>query len=172
MPYRVVELKALHHHRCRPRLKHRAKAILNPWDGPLSPRPCDPSLVCGDSADVRTVRFASQFPRDSYAFLSSIPSGFCAVAPCRPLGCVPLERLDRKRKKRMSNEQWMSPTDGGAGIAKMKRERTCHKAEHGVELDTDAVVALTLEGADQGDATTLDATSNERVYSHHQDACT
>jgi transposase len=74
-----------------------------------------------------------------------------------------LARLDRKRKKRMSNQEWKSPADGDARIAKMKDGRThlAHKAEHAVDLDTGAVVAVTLEGADQGDTTTLDATLSE-----------
>ena len=74
-----------------------------------------------------------------------------------------LARLDRKRKKRMSNEEWKSPSDGDARIAKMKDGRThlAHKAEHAVDLDTGAVVAVTLQGADQGDTTTLDATLSE-----------
>ncbi len=71
-----------------------------------------------------------------------------------------LVRLDRKRKKRMSNKEWKSPADEDARIAKMKDGRThlAHKAEHAVDLDTGAVVAVTLPGADQGDTTTLDAT--------------
>jgi transposase len=74
-----------------------------------------------------------------------------------------LARLDRKRKKRMSNEEWKSPSDGDARIAKMKDGRThlAHKAEHAVDLDTGAVVAVTLQGADQGDTTTLDETLSE-----------
>ena len=42
----------------------------------------------------------------------------------------------------------------------MKDGRThlAHKAEHAVDLDTGAVVAVTLQGADKGDTTTLDAT--------------
>jgi transposase len=74
-----------------------------------------------------------------------------------------LARLDRKRKKRMSNREWKSPTDGDARIAKMKDGRThlAHKAEHAVDLDTGAVVAVTLQGADQGDTTTLDETLSE-----------
>src|ERR1700694_667782 len=71
-----------------------------------------------------------------------------------------LARLDRKRKKRTSNKEWKSPADGDARIAKMKDGRThlAHKAEHAVDLDTGAVVAITLQGADQGDTTTLDET--------------
>jgi transposase-like protein DUF772 len=74
-----------------------------------------------------------------------------------------LARLDRKRKKRMSNQEWKSPSDGDARIAKMKDGRThlAHKAEHAVDLDSGAVVAVTLQGADQGDTTTLDETLGE-----------
>jgi transposase len=71
-----------------------------------------------------------------------------------------LARLDRKRKKRTSNKEWKSPADEDARIAKMKDGRThlAHKAEHAVDLDTGAVVAVTLQGADRGDTTTLDET--------------
>jgi len=71
-----------------------------------------------------------------------------------------LVRLDRKRKKRTSNKEWKSPADEDARIAKMKDGRThlAHKAEHAVDLDTGAVVAVTLPGADKGDTTTLDET--------------
>jgi transposase len=72
-----------------------------------------------------------------------------------------LARLDRKRKKkRTSNKDWKSPADGDARITKMKDGRThlAHKAEHAVDLDTGAVVAVTLQGADQGDTRTLDET--------------
>src|ERR1700693_121800 len=74
-----------------------------------------------------------------------------------------LARLDRKRKKRTSNKEWKSPADGDARIAKMKDGRThlAHKAEHAVDLDTGAVVAVTLQGADLGDTVTLDATLSE-----------
>jgi len=69
-------------------------------------------------------------------------------------------RLDRKRKKRTSNQEWKSPADEDARIAKMKDGRThlAHKAEHAVDLDTGAVVAVTLPGADKGDTTSLDTT--------------
>jgi transposase len=74
-----------------------------------------------------------------------------------------LARLDRKRKKRTSNKEWKSPADEDARIAKMKDGRThlAHKAEHAVDLDTGAVVAATLQGADQGDTKTLDKTLSE-----------
>jgi transposase len=74
-----------------------------------------------------------------------------------------LARFDRKRKKRMSNQEWKSPSDEDARITKMKDGRThlAHKAEHAVDLDTGAVVAVSLQGADLGDTTTLDQTLSE-----------
>src|ERR1022692_2649118 len=74
-----------------------------------------------------------------------------------------LVRLDRKRKKRTSNKEWESPADGDARIAKMKDGRThlAYKAEHAVDMDTGAIVAVTLQAADLGDTVTLDATLSE-----------
>jgi transposase len=71
-----------------------------------------------------------------------------------------LTRLDRRRKKRTSNQEWMSPTDPDARVTKMKDGRThlAHKAEHAVDLDSGAVVAVTLQEADKGDTTTLNQT--------------
>jgi transposase len=68
-----------------------------------------------------------------------------------------LARLDRKRKKKTSNEDWKYPWDPDAKIAKMKDGRThlAHKAEHAVDLETGALVAVTLQDADQGDTTTI-----------------
>jgi transposase len=68
-----------------------------------------------------------------------------------------LARLDRKRKKKGSNQDWVSPHDPDARITKMKDGRThlAHKAEHAIDLDTGAVVAVVLAPADQGDTTTI-----------------
>jgi transposase len=68
-----------------------------------------------------------------------------------------LARLDRKRKKKTSNKDWKHPWDPDARVAKMKDGRThlAHKAEHAVDLDTGAIVAVTLQGADEGDTTTI-----------------
>lgn len=71
-----------------------------------------------------------------------------------------LARLDRKREKKSSNQDWEHPHDPDARIAKMKDGSThlAHKAEHAVDLETGAVVAVTVQGADQGDTTTLQET--------------
>jgi transposase len=68
-----------------------------------------------------------------------------------------LARLDRRRKKQTSNKDWENPSDPDAKITKMKDGRThlAHKAEHAVDLDTSALVAVTLHGADVGDTTSL-----------------
>ena len=68
-----------------------------------------------------------------------------------------LARLDRKRKKKTSNKVWTNPYDPDAKVARMKDGRThlAHKAEHAVDLETGALVAVTLQGADQGDTTTI-----------------
>jgi transposase len=68
-----------------------------------------------------------------------------------------LARVDRKRKKKGSNKEWVNPHDRDARITRMKDGRThlAHKAEHAVDLETGAVVALTLQAANLGDTTTL-----------------
>lgn len=68
-----------------------------------------------------------------------------------------LARLDRRRKKRTSNKDWKNPFDPDAKITKMKDGRThlAHKAEHAVDLDSGALAAVTLQGADVGDTTSL-----------------
>jgi transposase len=68
-----------------------------------------------------------------------------------------LARIDRKRTKKGSNDDWTHPHDPDAKITKMKDGRThlAHKAEHAVDLETGAIVAVTLQGADAGDTTTI-----------------
>ncbi len=71
-----------------------------------------------------------------------------------------LERLDRKRKKKGSNDDWFNPNDLDAKITKMKDGRThlAHKAEHAVDMDSGAIVAVTLQGANAGDTATIEGT--------------
>ena len=101
--------------------------------------------------------------RDTGASYEEFLSGLAKASGIETPSREDLARLDRKRKKRMSNQEWTSPSDQDARIAKMKDGRThlAHKAEHAVDLDTGVVVAVTLQGADQGDTTTLDETLSE-----------
>jgi transposase len=68
-----------------------------------------------------------------------------------------LAQLDKKRKNKGSNDDWTHPQDPDAKIGKMKDGRThlAHKAEQAVDLETGAVLAVTLEGAGAGDTATL-----------------
>ena len=76
-----------------------------------------------------------------------------------------LARTDRKRKNKGSNDDWHNPHDPDAKITKMKDGRThlAHKAEHAVDLQTGAIVSVTLQGADVGDTTSVQETLAESV---------
>jgi hypothetical protein len=68
-----------------------------------------------------------------------------------------VRRFDRKRKKKVSNKDWESPTDPDSRIAKMKDGRThlAYKAEHTVDLDSEFVLAAVVHPADVADSATL-----------------
>ena len=74
-----------------------------------------------------------------------------------------LARMDRKRKKKGSNDEWKSPADPDARITKMKDGRThlAHKAEHAVDLSSGALLAITLAPANEGDTSTVHKTLAE-----------
>ena len=93
------------------------------------------------------------------AFLTELAKKSGIATPSRE----DLARIDRKRKKKGSNQEWMSATDPDARIAKMKDGSThmAHKAEHAVDMETGAVIAVTLQAADQGDTTTIHETLAE-----------
>jgi len=70
-------------------------------------------------------------------------------------------RFDRNRKdKKTSNKDWKSPTDSGARIAKLKdgRTRMAYKPEHVVDLETGALVGVTVHQADRADMATIEET--------------
>ena len=77
-----------------------------------------------------------------------------------------LVRLDRARKgKKLSNQDWTSPTDPDAKIARMKDGTThlAYKPEHAVDLDTGVIVAVLIHPVDEGDTTTLPGTGGGRA---------
>lgn len=71
-----------------------------------------------------------------------------------------VRRMDRKRKKRTSNKDWVNPHDPDAGITKMKDGAThlAYKAEQAVDLDTGAIVAITTQGGATGDTDSVSET--------------
>src|SRR5262247_3317538 len=94
---------------------------------------------------------------ESYqAFLTRLAKASGVKTPTR----AALARLDRRRKKRTSNTDWETSSDPDAKITKMKDGRThlAHKAEHAFDLDTGALVAVTVQGADVGDTRSLGET--------------
>ena len=86
-------------------------------------------------------------------FLTRLAQASGIATPTR----ADLARLDRKRPKKGRNAEWRHPHDPDARITKMKDGRThlAHKAEHAVDLETGAIVGVTVQGADQGDTTTI-----------------
>lgn len=66
-------------------------------------------------------------------------------------------KLDRKRKNKASNADWTHPLDPDAEITKMKDGRThlAYKSEHAVDLDSGAVLAVTMHRGTAGDTTTV-----------------
>jgi transposase len=71
-----------------------------------------------------------------------------------------LLRMDRKRKKKTSNEDWQSPSDEEAEITKLKDGRTAlaFKAENAVDMETGAIVAVTTHGGAAADTATIQET--------------
>jgi transposase len=71
-----------------------------------------------------------------------------------------LRRMDRKRRKKMSNDVWENPNDPAAEITRLKDGRTAlaFKAENAVDMETGAIVAVTTHGGAAADTATVEAT--------------
>ena len=71
-----------------------------------------------------------------------------------------LRRMDRRRKKKASNAEWVNPHDAEAEITRMKDGRTAlaYKAEHAVDMDTGAIVTVTAHGGAVGDTSSVGET--------------
>jgi transposase len=70
-----------------------------------------------------------------------------------------LRKFDKSRPdKKVSNAEWMSPKDPDARVAKMKDSTThlAYKAEHVLDLETEAILAAEIYHADQADTQTLE----------------
>jgi transposase len=97
---------------------------------------------------------------DSYdEFLTKLAQASGIATPTRE----DLARIDKKRKNKASNDDWHSPDDPDAKITKMKDGTThlAHKAEHAVDLQTGAIVSVTLQPADRDDHQSLETTLEE-----------
>ena len=102
---------------------------------------------------------------DYTAFVERLAEASGIATPTR----AELARFDRSRKgKKTSNKQWRSPQDPDAQITQMKDGRThlAHKVEQGVDLQTGAILAVTVQDGSAGDTATLLetlATASEQV---------
>jgi len=87
------------------------------------------------------------------AFLTRLAKASGTETPTRE----DLVRIDKHRKNKGSNKDWEHPHDPDSAITKMKDGRThlSHKAEHVVDMDTEAIVAVTVQPASEGDTETL-----------------
>src|SRR6266536_1129732 len=101
--------------------------------------------------------------RDNGASYDEFLTGLARESGIKTPSREDMARLDRNRKKRTSNEDWVSPSDPDARITKMKDGTThlAHKAEHAVDMESGAVIAVTLQPADQGDTATIKETLAE-----------
>jgi len=101
--------------------------------------------------------------RDTGELYQEFLTGLAKASGIKTPTRAALARLDRRRRKRTSNKDWTSPSDPDAKITKMKDGRThlAHKAEHAVDMETGAIVAVTVQGADRGDTSSLDTTLAE-----------
>lgn len=90
------------------------------------------------------------------AYLTQLAAASGIETPTREA----LARFDRRRKKKGTNRDWTHPDDPDAKITKMKDGRThlAHKAEHAVDADSGAIVAVTVQGTDVGDTSSVVAT--------------
>jgi transposase len=93
------------------------------------------------------------------AFLTRLAQASGIETPTR----ADLARMDKDRKKKGSNDDWDHPQDPDAGITKMKDGRThlAHKAEHAVDMETEAIVAVTVQPGSEGDTETVGWTLQE-----------
>src|SRR6187200_670140 len=79
------------------------------------------------------------------------------VAPDEQPSDEEVRRYDQRRRKKVSNEEWESPTDPDSRIAQMKDGRThlAYKAEHVVDLESDLLLAAEILPATAADTQTL-----------------
>jgi len=82
-----------------------------------------------------------------------------------------LRRFDKKRQgqKKVSNEDWESPSDPDSRIARMKDGRThlAYKAENVVDLETELILAAEIYEGDAADTQTMvDSVMQANVHLH------
>ena len=78
-------------------------------------------------------------------------------------GLAKASGIETPTREDLAKTDWKHPYDPDARIAKMKDGTThlAHKAEHAVDMDSGALLAVALHPADQGDTKTIEATLDQ-----------
>jgi hypothetical protein len=123
---------------------------------PRNPSPSRRLAACAKGLEVIVHDLVERTLRGTPRFVARRGRGHLRPAGGR---CATDEAddINKKRKKKTSNKDWTNPFDPDAKVTKMKDGRThlAHKAEHAVDFETGAIVAVTVQGADEGDTTTM-----------------
>lgn len=116
-------------------------------------------LLVGYLAGIDAERGSAWRPAESLAVRSCVRRALHEAAPdhtisSRTRGLIDVEtptredlaRLDRTRRKTTSNQDWTHWHDPDAKVTKMRDSRThlAHKAQQALDLETGAIVAVTL----------------------------
>jgi transposase len=82
------------------------------------------------------------------------------AAELEPTDAAGLRRMDRKRAKKTSNQEWISPVDPEAEITRLKDGRTAlaYKAEQAVDMQSGAILTVTTHAGAVADTETLHET--------------
>ena len=126
-------------------------------------RLADAGLVSGKTVgiDATTLEanaaLRSIVRRDSGESSETFLHGLAAASGIPTPTRAELARMDRKRPKNGSNEDWTHPQDPDAKITNMKDGRThlAHRDEQAVDLETGAVVGFSVQDAAAGDTETM-----------------
>ena len=126
-------------------------------------------LVCGQTLgiDASTIEanaaLRSIVRRDTGHSYQQFLDGLLKAAGIKHPTAEQRRQMDKKRKKKMSNQEWENPHDPEAKIIKMKDGRTHfgYKDEQTVDLDTGAVISVVVQPGDRGDPQSMPQTVKE-----------
>ena len=98
--------------------------------------------------------------RDTQESYTEYLRRLAAAAELETTDAAGLRRMDRKRAKTMSNQDWISPADPEAEITRLKDGRTAlaYKAEQAVDMQSGAILAVTTHAGAVADTETLQQT--------------
>lgn len=98
--------------------------------------------------------------RDTKESYTGYLKRLAATAELETTDAASLLRMDRKRAKRTSNQDWISPADPEAEITRLKDGRTAlaYKAEQAVDMQSGAILAVTTHAGAAADTETLHQT--------------